>query len=106
MKVNNNEQGSSIAPSLTQRCLATCRKLLAQISDVKSQVLAEFQDRVAGQQRLLELAVNEAEALAWQTDFPHLFFPALAAEKATAVAGWNSRQAWMRRQGAPALMAA
>jgi hypothetical protein len=41
---------------------------------------------------LLELAMNEAEALAWQTDFPQLFFPTLAAEKAGAVAGWHARQ--------------
>jgi hypothetical protein len=30
--------------------------------------------------------------LAWQTEFPHLVFPALAAEKVHAVADWNRHQ--------------
>lgn len=109
MKVNKEEQRADLdpQPTLTERCVASCRKLLAQIADAKTQVLAEFRDRVAGHQRLLELAVNEAEALAWQTDFPQLLFPALAAEKATAVAGWHSRQQSLRRRmAAPALVAA
>ena len=41
---------------------------------------------------LLRLALNEAEALAWQTDFPHLFFPQLAAEKVRTVAAWQRKQ--------------
>lgn len=108
MKVNKEAGGSfNQQPNLAERCLATCRKLLNQIADVKTQVLAEFRDRVADQQHLLELAVNEAEAIAWQTDFPQLFFPALAAEKATAVAGWHSRQQSLRRRMAvPILVAA
>ena len=109
MKVNKKEQQANLnaRPNLTERCLASCRKLLAQIADVKSQVLTEFRDRLAGQQHLLELAVNEAEALAWQTDFPQLLFPTLAVEKATAVAGWNSRQHTLRRHAAaPVLIAA
>jgi hypothetical protein len=36
--------------------------------------------------------VNEAEALAWQTPYPHLLFPSLAAEKVQAVAAWQTRQ--------------
>jgi hypothetical protein len=41
---------------------------------------------------MLRLALNEAEALAWQTLYPHLVFPDLAAEKVRGVAAWNSRQ--------------
>ena len=45
---------------------------------------------------MLRLALTEAEALAWQTDFPHLFFPALAAEKAQAAVAWHQRQRAVR----------
>ena len=65
----------------------SCRKILAQLQNVKAQIVAEFRGQLGGHQRLLELAVNEAEALAWQTDFPELLFPTLAAEKASAVTG-------------------
>jgi hypothetical protein len=41
---------------------------------------------------MLRLVLNEAEALAWQTRFPHLFFPALAVEKVQEAAAWDSRQ--------------
>lgn len=51
-----------------------------------------------GQQKLLDLALNEAEALAWQTPFPHLFFPTLAEEKARAVTEWRARQEAIRRR--------
>jgi hypothetical protein len=56
--------------------------------------------------RLLRLALNEAEALAWQTGFPQLVFPSLAAEKAQGVSQWYRRQnAIRRRNGALAFAA-
>jgi len=45
---------------------------------------------------MLRLALNEAEALAWQTDYPHLVFPTLAMEKAQGLAAWNQRQRAIR----------
>jgi len=81
-----------------KRCLDACGKLLAWIDNAKTAIVAEFRDKVAGQAHMVELAVNEAEALAWQTDFPQLFFPALAVEKASAVAAWNARQQALRRE--------
>ena len=38
------------------------------------------------------LALTEAEALAWQTPYPHLFFPLLAEEKAALANQWSARQ--------------
>ena len=38
---------------------------------------------------MLRLALNEAEAIAWQTEYPHLIFPTLAQEKAEEVAAWQ-----------------
>lgn len=52
---------------------------------------------------MLHLAINEAESLAFQTPFPHLFFPTLAEEKAGALVRWASRQ---RRLQSRSLVAA
>ena len=88
------------------RCVASCRKLLAQIENVRDQVVAEFRDRLDDHKHVLDLALNEAEALAWESGFPQLFFPVLATEKASAVAGWHVRQQSLRRSIAPLPMAA
>jgi hypothetical protein len=34
--------------------------------------------------------LNEAEALAWETEYPQLVFPALAEEKIEAISSWYS----------------
>jgi cation diffusion facilitator CzcD-associated flavoprotein CzcO len=110
MNMNRNIEagsGRDLSPKMNfgGRCVASCRKLLAQIENVKAQVVAEFRGRLDEHQRLLNLALNEAEALAWQTGFPHLIFPTLATEKARAVTGWHLRQQSLR-QRAPRLLAA
>ncbi len=71
---------------------AACSKVLAQIRDTKAAILAESRDTLKVQEQLLRLALNEAEALAWQTVYPQLMFPALAAEKIRGVAAWHSHQ--------------
>ena len=88
------------------RCVASCRKLLAQIKDVREQVAAEFRGRLDEHKHVLDLALNEAEALAWESGFPQLFFPTLATEKASAVTGWHLRQQSLRQRTAPLLAAA
>lgn|SRR5690348_2300706 len=87
------------------RCVASCRKLLAQIEDVRGQVAAEFRGRLEEHKHVLDLALNEAEALAWESGYPQLFFPALAAEKASAVTGWHLRQQSLRQRTTPLLAA-
>ena len=72
--------------------------MLAQIEDVRAQVVPEFRDRLADHKHVLDLAMNEAEALAWQTEFPQLLFPTLAVEKAHAVTGWHLRQQSLRQR--------
>ena len=67
-------------------CLTSCRRLLAQLEATKARVLAEFRGKLTGNEHMLELAVNEAEALAWDAGFPELLFPTLAVEIASAVA--------------------
>jgi hypothetical protein len=86
MKTNHQDQESENV------CLAYCRKMLAQMEQAKNAILAEFQGLLQAPEHLLRLALNEAEALAWKTDYPQLVFPALAMEKANDVTAWHVRQ--------------
>ncbi|MGV3773926.1 MAG: hypothetical protein ACO1QB_13570 [Verrucomicrobiales bacterium] len=45
---------------------------------------------------MLHLALNEAEALAWDSGFPQLTLALLAEEKATALLHWNLRQEFLK----------
>jgi len=66
------------------------------IHRAKDAILFEHLDFAGEHGRLLRLALNEAEALAWQTEFPHLMFPELAREKAQAAVAWHQRQRALR----------
>ncbi len=77
---------------MAEFCLASCRKLISQMERTKNAIAAEFRGMMGKHQHVLQLALNEAEALAWETGFPSLVFPTLAAEKAQAVAAWHERQ--------------
>src|SRR5947208_14465721 len=83
-------------PTLAAICLLSCRKLIAQIQQAKHAILAEFRQTFKAPEQMLRLALNEAEALAWQTSYPHLVFPVLAAEKAQSVATWSAHQESIR----------
>src|SRR5580765_7983369 len=85
-------------PSFAAACAASCQKLMAQIEKAKNTIMAEFREMRETHERLLRLALNEAEALAWQTEFPQLVFPTLAMEKAQAVATWSAHQQSVRRK--------
>jgi hypothetical protein len=70
------------------------------VQRAKDAVLADYAPRAGQHTRLLRLVLNEAEGLAWQTEFPHLVFPALAVEKAEAAVKWHQRQTALRRPAA------
>jgi len=78
-------------------CLNGCKRVLAQIRDVREAILAEARETVQAQEQLLRLAMNEAEAIAWQTLYPGLVFPTLAMEKVRGVAAWNKHQRLLTR---------
>ena len=78
-------------------CLRSCKKILAGIIRARSGLLAEARHALSAHERMLRLALNEAEALAWQTAYPHLLFPALATEKIQALADWNRHQQAIRQ---------
>lgn len=94
--MKTNELITDKPQSFAAACLASCRKLLTQFQKTKAAIQAEFRDVFGAPEPLLHLALNEAEALAWQTDYPFLVFPALATEKAQAVANWQVRQRAIR----------
>jgi hypothetical protein len=85
------------ANPLTAACAASCKKLLAGIQNTRRAILSEFRQSAFGQDHLLQLALNEAEALAHQTGFPLLMFPTLAREKVQSVVAWRLRQQQVRR---------
>ncbi len=76
--------------------IALCKKAIARLEEAREAVVSQFADSLQENGRLLRLALNEAEALAWQTDYPHLLFPALAVEKAQAVETWQAHQRELR----------
>ncbi|MGN6552193.1 MAG: hypothetical protein ACTHLW_00445 [Verrucomicrobiota bacterium] len=99
MKQNFAEQsrpGATIGKNIEIACFGFCRKLLAQVARVKETILNESTQKLQAHQHLLQLAVNEAEALARQTLYPHLIFPTLATEKVRAVLAWEARQQAIR----------
>jgi hypothetical protein len=82
----------------TARAVAAERRELAvQFTNIKNGLAREFGTALGGHGQLLKSALNEAEALAWQTGYPHLFFPVLAEEKALSVNRWAARQRRVRQ---------
>jgi len=94
--VENKEPGGAGA-AIKNACVASCRKIVEQIKNTRAAILAESRGVLEVREQLLKLALNEAEALAWQTVYPHLLFPVLATEKIQAVADWNRHQQSIRR---------
>jgi hypothetical protein len=97
MNTNQETGKNGAARNLATVCLDRCQKLVALLTKVKENLVAEFKQKFEVQERLLRLAINEAEALAWETDYPHLVFPTLALEKVKVAATWNERQGMIRR---------
>lgn len=58
----------------------------------------QLEKTTAEAQRLVHLALNEAEALAQQTGVPELVLPALAEEKVETLRKWAVRQAELRNR--------
>jgi len=97
MKVNQGAEKNIIAAG-ANACIASCQKLSAQIEPAKANLLVELQGTLELPKRLFRLAVGEAEALARQTGYPHLDFPALAIGKVQAAADGNGRHHLIRQK--------
>jgi hypothetical protein len=94
---NRNGENAGNGTTFTRACLTSCKKVLAQIAGAREAIFEESRRALGAPERLLRLALNEAEAAAWQTLYPHLVFPTLATEKIQAIAAWNARQQLVRR---------
>jgi len=99
MNTTKTNKNSTVEQTIANRCVQSCKKLLAGIERAKNKITGEFRDTVKSHQNLFQLALNEAEALAWQTDYPHLVFPSLAVEKVQAVAARQTRQQPLYQRG-------
>jgi len=103
MKINQGAEKDRIEAG-TNACLSSGQKLAARIEWANASLLAELRGTLEAPEKLFQLAVGEAEALAWQTGYPHLLFPALAMEKVRAAAGWNAQQQFIRQKNSARAM--
>ncbi|MDR3458804.1 MAG: hypothetical protein P4N60_15245 [Verrucomicrobiae bacterium] len=87
-----NKKNLINAQAFTAACRGACEKLAAQITQAKDNLVTEFRGAFQNRESLLQLAIVEADALAQQTEYPHLLFPALATEKIQAARQWQLRQ--------------
>jgi hypothetical protein len=89
-----NELNENAGPgtAFSKACRKCYEAMMAQIRNAREIILAEARETLEVQERLLRLALNEAEGLAWQTMYPQLFFPDLAKEKIQRAAQWSRRQ--------------
>ena len=83
---------SASRQTFTQACIASCRKLATQIQLVKESILTEFRGTLGRTRSTLTLGGKRGRSAGLPTGYPHLLFPALAAEKAQAVTRWNKHQ--------------
>jgi hypothetical protein len=92
IQMHENGTASESLRALAHLCFRSCQKVLAQIRGTKGAILAEWRGPLQDHEHMLKLALNEAEALAWQTAYPHLVFPALAVEKIQGALEWVRHQ--------------
>ena len=100
MNNNHTNEIANAEQTIAARCAQSCKKLLAGIEQTKNKIANEFQETLESHSQLFQLALNEAEALAFQTAYPHLVFPSLAVEKIQAVSVWQTRQQLLQQRRA------
>ena len=57
-----------------------CGRLEVAMRELKLRLEAQYERRFPGEAMRIRQAINQAEIVAWHTDFPHLFLPDLAEE--------------------------
>ncbi len=75
MKYKNNEPNCE---RLDNVAAASCRKLKRGLARLKEAIQSQYSNAFPGRLDSIERALAEAEASAWSTPFPSLFFPPLA----------------------------
>src|SRR5882724_13359689 len=84
--------------SFTTFCMAYGRKLITELQRTKEELVSQFRKAFADNERMLRLVLNEAEALAFRTEYPHLVFPSLALEKIERAVEWQRHQQQLRSE--------
>ena len=97
MNTNNELNNVVETGTIKGACLAAAKSIAHKIEAVKREVFADFQAVLGANEPLLRLALIEADAQARQTEYPHLFFPVLAEEKAHNAARWQFHQQFLLR---------
>ncbi len=97
-QVYERPENANGGKAFSNACLKSCKRVVAQMRTAKDAIFAQARNTLNVQERMLRLALNEAEALAWETLYPHLVFPDLAAEKVQEVAAWSDHQRSLRRE--------
>jgi len=81
---------------VTEACAKSYQKVMTSVKSARDSIMTQFRDLAAEYQHALHLELNEAEALAWQTEYPQLVFQDLAEEKVRGFAKWVARQRAVR----------
>jgi len=100
-QTNEGRENAGAVSAFGHACRECCEKVWPRIREARQAILAESRDALKVPERLVKLALNEAEALAWQTSYPQLVFPALAMEKIHGAAAWNHRQRLLQTRSLP-----
>lgn len=102
-----NKLSSDFQPGNLDRLRTACVQcydgVLRRLARMKVKIEREFAQEMAGYEQVLKAAINEAEAVAWQTPYPQLFFPVLAEEKAVEAQEWAGHQRAIRERTSPEL---
>ena len=64
-----------------------CQKLAESLVALKEQLIAKYEDAFPRRRHLVRELIAEAEALAWETPYPHLFLPDFAELRVAAAVG-------------------
>jgi len=98
-----NTQNKNIVKIAPDAWVASGRKLIVGIERVRQNLAARFARQSEIPQRLFRSALNEAESLAWETEYPQLVFPTLAEEKIAAISSWYDHGGTLRSDYAMAV---
>ena len=74
----NNKKTEPNGDRFDHVAAASCQKLKSGIARLKAAMRTHYVSSFPGRLDSIERAMAEAEASAWSTPFPSLFFPALA----------------------------
>ena len=73
-----HHQESRCSESGVQVPAGFCRKLRDALAALKEQLVSDYEALLPGRRHLVRDLIAEAEMLAWETPFPHLFLPDFA----------------------------